>query len=140
MGFRNKTSCNTGGSGFNDSCYKNSSDIIYDGENFPEAGLTRGDSLNNVLANLARYVTRAVTSVGPVLSEKFLGTSGIVLSKVPAELLMVSYCGAVLPKEYYKMDGKRISFCKDFCRGDDAFSEVQVVYRAKSDSTYGYRC
>lgn len=102
--------------------------------------MTRGDSLNNVLANLARYITRAVTSVGPVLSENFQGTSDVVLSQVPAEILIATYCGAVLPKEYYKMDGKRISFCKDFCRGDDAFAEVQIIYRAKSDSTYGYRC
>lgn len=137
-----KRSCCTGKSpgGCGDPCYKNSSDIIYDGENFPEAGLTRGESLNNVLSNLARYVLRAISQVGPVTMESFSGTTDVVLSQVPAELILVTYCGAVLPDGYYKADGKRVRFCKDFCRSDDSSVEVQVVYRAKQDSSYGYRC
>lgn len=134
-------SCNTG-KGYcqpQENCYKYSSEIIYDGENIPEAGLRHGDSLNVAMANLARYIARSINASGPVKMDEFQGTTSVRLSETPAEILLVSYCGGVLPPEFYKADGRTIKFCKDFCR-DDEFASVQVVYRVKADTTYGFRC
>lgn len=121
-------------------CYTHSSEIIYDGETFEEAGLRHGDTLNNALYNLALYVSRSINASGEVRKETFDGTTGVRLSEVPAQVLQVSYCGAILPDEYYRAEGKTIKFCKDFCRSEDGFASVQVIYRVKADSTFGFRC
>ena len=73
-----------------------SSKIFYDGETIEEAGLYHGMPLNRALANLAKYVSRAINVSGSVNMEVFDGTSHVVLKKDPAEILLVSYCGGVL--------------------------------------------
>lgn len=120
-------------------CVEYTSKIIYDGENIPEAGLRHGDPLNTALANLARYVSRAINSVGPVKMDRFQGTANIRLSETPAEILLVTYCGGVVPKSMWRNEGRTVLFCNDFCRPDE-FADVQVVYRMKVDTTYGFRC
>lgn len=121
-------------------CKSNSSGIIYDGSSFEEAGLIHGDSLSDAIYNLALYVSRSISASGEIRKETFNGTAGVRLSEVPAQVLQVSYCGAILPDEYYKAEGKTIKFCKDFCRSEDGFASVQVIYRVKADSTFGFRC
>lgn len=120
-------------------CDTYSSSIIYDGENIEEAGIRSGMPLNTVIANLGSYVKRAVSISGAVKKQDFDGTSKVRLSTDPAEILQVTYCGGVLPPEYYKAEGRTIKFCKEFCK-DDEFASVQVIYREKADSSYGFRC
>lgn len=139
MALRGSSCNNSPGYCPQDPCATYTSQIVYDGENIPEAGLRHGDSLNVAMANLARYVARSVNASGPVKMEEFQGTTSVRLSENPAEILQVTYCGGVLPPEFYKAEGKTIKFCKDFCR-DDEFASVQVIYRVKADTTYGFRC
>lgn len=116
-----------------------SSKIFYDGENIDEAGVRHGMPLNTVIANIASYMQRAISISGAVKKQSFEGTSKVRLNTDPAEILQVTYCGGVLPPEYYKSEGRNIKFCKDFCK-EDEFASVQVIYREKSDSSYGFRC
>lgn len=135
MGFKNNC-CNHHE---DDNCRKPSSGIVYDGASIPEAGVRHGDSLNTVIENVAAYVARSISVAGAVRVESFRGTNSVRLEKNPAEILMVVYCGGVLPENYYRTEGRTIKFCSDFCRGDD-FADVQIVYREKNDSSYGFNC
>lgn len=65
-----------------------SSKIFYDGETIEEAGLYHGMPLNRALANLAKYVSRAINVSGSVNTEVFDGTSHVVLKKDPAEICL----------------------------------------------------
>lgn len=116
-----------------------SSKIFYDGENMEDAGLYHGMPLNNALANLAKYVSRAISTSGAVSMEVFDGTSHVVLKKDPAEVLLVTYCGSVVPSDMYKVNGRSVKFCRDMCKQDE-FAEVQVVYREEASSSYGFHC
>lgn len=128
-----------GSCGRSHDCNIPSSNIYYDGEDFPEAGLHNGMPLNRGLANLARYVSRAINVSGAVNREVFDGTSHVVLTKDPAEVLMVTYCGGVVPSNFYKVSGRAVLFCKNMCKQDE-FGEVQVIYREESNSSYGFHC
>lgn len=116
-----------------------SSKIFYDGETIEEAGLYHGMPLNRALANLAKYVSRAINVSGSVNTEVFDGTSHVVLKKDPAEILLVSYCGGVVPSDMYKVQGRTVKFCRDMCQQDE-FAEVRVVYREEANSSYGFHC
>lgn len=116
-----------------------SSRIYYDGEDIPEAGLYHNMPFNRAVANLATYVSRAISVSGSVNTEFFDGTSRVVLKKDPAEVLAVIYCGGVVPSDMYKVSNRTILFCKDMCKGD-GFGEVQVIYREEANSSYGFKC
>lgn len=104
-----------------------------------DAGLYHGMPLNNALANLAKYVSRAISTSGAVNMEVFDGTSHVVLKKDPAEVLLVTYCGSIVPSDMYKVNGRSVKFCRDMCKQDE-FAEVQVVYREEASSSYGFHC
>ena len=120
-------------------CDTPSSKIFYDGEDIEEAGVKHGMPLNTVIANIASYMKRAIRVSGVIKKQNFEGTSRVILDSDPAEVLQVTYCGGVLPPEMYKSEGRNIKFCKDLCK-DNEFASVQVIYREKSDSAYGFRC
>lgn len=121
-------------------CDLPSSKIYYDGEDIPEAGLVHGMPLNTVLVSLAKYIQRGINVSGSIEMESFEGISNIRLSQVPAEILLVTHCGGVLPTDAYKVSGKTMLFCKDYCLGENEFADVQVVYRVKADSSFGFNC
>lgn len=121
------------------SCDIPSSKVYYDGETIDEAGLYHGMPLNKAMANLANYVSRAISVSGAVCMDTFDGTAHVVLKKSPAEILMVTYCGSIVPTDMYMVNGKTVKFCKDMCRGD-GFGQVQVVYREEANNSYGFRC
>lgn len=70
-----------------------SSKIFYDGENIEEAGLYHGMPLNRALANLAKYVSRAINVSGSVNMEVFDGTSHVVLKKDPQRFCLYLIAG-----------------------------------------------
>lgn len=121
-------------------CNIPSSNIYYDGPNDPESGLIHGAPLNTVLENLAKCVQRGISVSGSITVEHFEGISSVRLQDTPAEVLQVSHCGGVLPPDAYKVNGRNILFCKDYCLNANEFASVQVIYRVKSDSSYGFRC
>ena len=116
-----------------------SSKIFYDGENIEEAGVKHGMPLNTVIANIASYMKRTMNMNGVIRKQNFEGLSKVILDSEPAEILQVTYCGGVLPPESYKLKGSVIKFCKDLFDNNE-FASVQVIYRDKSDSSYGFRC
>lgn len=116
-----------------------SSKIFYDGENIEEAGVKHGMPLNTVIANIASYMKRTMNMNGIIRKQNFEGLSKVILDSEPAEILQVTYCGGVLPPELYKLEGSVIKFCKDLFDNNE-FVSVQVIYRDKSDSSYGFRC
>lgn len=120
-------------------CDMNSSQIRYDGEDLPEAGVYHGAPLNDVISNLATYVSRAISLSGSVRKENFQGLSSVRLKYDPEEILQVSYCGAVLPHDAYRNVGRKLQFCRDYCYPDETAS-VQVIYREKFNASYGIRC
>lgn len=138
---RGNSNCCGGG----DSCHREpncktpSSSIYYDGENIEEAGLYHGMPLNTALANLAGYVSKSVKLSGSVKKENFSGISKVRLSSDPEEILMVTYCGFVVPAEGYKTNGRNLLFCQDLCF-EDEFAPVQVIYREKANLSYGFGC
>lgn len=142
MAIRNNRNCY----GEHDSCCRApqcdipSSNIYYDGVDMPEAGLQHGAPLNTVLENLAKYVQRSINISGSITVEHFEGISEVRLQDTPAEVLQVSHCGGVLPPDAYKVSGRNILFCKDYCLNANEFASVQVIYRVKADSSYGFRC
>lgn len=95
--------------------------------------------LNEAIANLGQYVARAISISGSVRMECFQGIANVRLSKSPEEILMVTYCGNVLPKSAYKMTGNRIAFCTDLCL-EEPTASVQVIYREKASTSFGIRC
>lgn len=139
MALRGNQCCSPNSDFGGSNCYYYTSKIIYDGEDIPEAGVRHNDTLNSVLANLARYIVRGINASGAIKMDEFTGTSNVRLESDPAEVLQVSYCGGILPPEYWKVVGRNIHFCKDFCQQDE-FASVQVIYREKADTTYGFRC
>lgn len=141
MALRGSSCCNpnTSGCGNDNPCYWYTSNIRYDGEDIPEAGVRHNDTLNSVISNLAKYIVRGINSSGAIKMDEFTGVNNVRLGSDPAEVLQVSYCGGVLPPEFYKVSGRNVYFCKDFCK-DDEFASVQVIYREKADTTYGFNC
>lgn len=140
MGIRPDRGCKPYGSCARPSmCDIPSSKIYYDGENIDEAGVYHGMPLNEAIANLGQYVARAVKISGSVRVENFQGISNVRLSTDAEEVLQVSYCGGVLPKGAYKLQGRNVVFCKDICF-DDEMASVQVIYREKASTSYGFRC
>lgn len=120
------------------SCNIPSSSIWYDGENIEEAGVYHGMPLNTAIANLAKYISRGISVSGAVKRQSFNGTSRIRLATDPDEVIQVILCGGVLPREYYKVEGRNIKICKDICQNE--FDDVQVIYREVANSTYSFRC
>ena len=119
-----------------DSCKIYTSQIIYDGEDIPEACIRNGDPLNVVIGNLARVTTGIMKKSSQVNHESFQGFSGgdaqsdfVKLKYVPDKILLVTYCGGILGEEMYRVRGRNLLFSKKFCRGGD-FDDIQVVYRS----------
>lgn len=70
-----------------------SSKIFYDGETIEEAGLYHGMPLDGALANLAKYVSRAINVSGSVNTEVFDGTSHVVLKKIRQKFCLCLIAG-----------------------------------------------
>lgn len=123
-------------------CDVMSSQVKYDGESIPELCINSGDPLNTVIEKVGatlRGIMKKTTQINHETFEGFCGDNYVELKYDSEEVLLVAYCGSILPAEYYKCAGKKIYFSEDFCKGDD-MAAIDVVYRSSYINDYKTPC
>lgn len=113
----------------------NSSTITYDGPDLFGLCIKRGMDFNTILKKIDDFSIQMLQSKQDVLTDTFTdltnedGDFEIKLKRVPYRILMVSYCGGVLPDDGYIINGDKIELnSSKYCFSDG--NELQVMYQA----------
>ena len=78
-----------------DECSIYSSNIIYDGQSFPEADIRNGDSMNSVIESLVRKLVAVSGATASIQRDSFKGVQAVRLRYEPLNVLSVTYCGTI---------------------------------------------
>lgn len=70
-------------------CSIYSSQIIYDGQSFPEADIRNGDSMNNVIESLVRKLVAVSGATASIQRDSFKGVQAVRLRYEPLNVLSV---------------------------------------------------
>lgn len=119
-------------------CSIYSSQIIYDGQSFPEADIRNGDGMNSVIESLVRKLV-AVSVCGVHPKDSFKGVQAVRLRYEPLNVLSVTYCGTIVPNDGYVVSGRSIKFKKRYCMGDE-FADVNIVYTTLNSNILNTSC
>lgn len=121
------------------SCKQYTSGLTYDGIDMPWICVKHGDPLNKVLEKIGRGISDLYGRTEDFKSEAFIGHENIKLSSTPSEILQVTYCGGILPKDGYTFNGMVVVLDDKYCKsGDDV--EIQVFYRSKYTNNFNTNC
>lgn len=119
-------------------CQRPTSGLVYDGCDLPLWGVRNGDSLNTVLENAHRAFKLLFDNTAPVYVEHFKNPQSVHLSVRPIEVMMITYCGGVVPSTYWNIMGQDISIDSSICT--DSPSEVTVVYKGPAKNLFNTNC
>ena len=98
-------------------CSIYSSQIIYDGQSFPEADIRNGDGMNNVIESLARKLVAVSGATASIQRDSFKGVQAVRLRYEPLVVLSVTYCGTIVPNDGYVVSGRSVKFKKEILHG-----------------------
>jgi hypothetical protein len=110
------------------------SKIKYDGPTLPGLCIQPGTGLNKVLKIIDDAYIRLSQANAEMQSEKFMEFTHsdgmyVRLRYTPYRILLVVYCGTVLPDEGYMLSGNTLRLNESFCITDG--NELRVVYMKK---------
>ena len=71
-------------------CSIYSSQIIYDGQSFPEADIRNGDGMNNVIESLVRKLVAVSGATASIQRDSFKGVQAVRLRYEPLNVLSVT--------------------------------------------------
>ena len=77
-------------------CSIYSSQIIYDGQSFPEADIRNGDGMNSVIESLVRKLVAVSGATASIQRDSFKGVQAVRLRYEPLNVLSVTYCGTIV--------------------------------------------
>ena len=120
-------------------CSIYSSQIIYDGQSFPEADIRNGDGMKRVSGSLERKWVAVSGATGSTQGDSFRGVKAVRLRSEPLNVLSVTYCGTIVPNDGYVVSGRSVKFKKKYCMGDE-FTDVNIVYTTLNSNILNTSC